>query len=94
MGDTLDGGSDSLSRATCSAGSAHRTRSAAPARGRTLGTRSRSGFLPERSPMSDKSPRQNMSKKSGKSIKEKRAEKRSKGSEETFSDKIHPPKKK
>ena len=44
--------------------------------------------------MSDKSPRQSMSKKSGKSIKEKRAEKRIKGSEETFSDKIHPTKKK
>lgn len=44
--------------------------------------------------MSDKSPRQNMSKKSGKSIKEKRAEKRDKGHEETFSDKIHPGKKK
>jgi hypothetical protein len=43
--------------------------------------------------MSDKSPRQNMSKKSGKSIKEKRAEKRSKGAEETFSEKIHPTKK-
>jgi hypothetical protein len=44
--------------------------------------------------MSDKSPRQSMSKKSGKSIKEKRAEKRSLESEETFSDKIHPTKKK
>ena len=44
--------------------------------------------------MSDKSPRQSMSKKSGKSIKEKRAEKRSKRSEETLSDKIHPTKKK
>jgi hypothetical protein len=44
--------------------------------------------------MSDKSPRQSMSKKSGKSIKEKRAEKRSKGTAETFSDTIHPPKKK
>jgi hypothetical protein len=44
--------------------------------------------------MSDKSPRQNMAKKSNKSIKEKRAEKRSKGSEETFSDKVHPKKKK
>ncbi|WP_263863366.1 hypothetical protein [Nocardioides donggukensis] len=44
--------------------------------------------------MSDKSPRQSMSKKAGKSIKEKRAEKRNKGSEETFSDKIHPAKKK
>ena len=42
--------------------------------------------------MSDKSPRQNMSKKSGKSIKQKRAEKRTKASTETFSDKIHPPK--
>jgi len=38
--------------------------------------------------MSDKSPRQGMSKKSGKSIKEKRAEKRAKGHEETFSDKL------
>jgi hypothetical protein len=45
-------------------------------------------------PMSDKSPRQSMSKKSGKSIKEKRAEKRGKGAEETFSEKIHPTKKK
>ncbi len=43
--------------------------------------------------MSDKSPRQNMSKKSGKSIKEKRAEKR-KGADVSFSDTIHPPKKK
>ena len=43
--------------------------------------------------MSDKSPRQNMSKKSGKSIKEKRADKRDKGSVETFSDKMHPKKK-
>jgi hypothetical protein len=42
--------------------------------------------------MSDKSPRQSMSKKSTKSIKEKRAEKRGKGSEDTFNDKIHPPK--
>lgn len=40
--------------------------------------------------MSDKSPRQHMSKKAGKSIKEKRAEKRAKGHEESFSDKIHP----
>ena len=38
--------------------------------------------------MSDKSPRQGMSKKSGKSIKEKRAEKRAKGHVETFSDKL------
>nr|WP_297415636.1 hypothetical protein [uncultured Nocardioides sp.] len=44
--------------------------------------------------MSDKSPRQNMSKKSGKSIKEKRAERRLKETEETFSEKIHPTKKK
>jgi len=35
-----------------------------------------------------------MSKKSGKSIKEQRAEKRSKGSEEAISDRIHPTKKK
>jgi hypothetical protein len=44
--------------------------------------------------MSDKSPRQSMSKKTGKSIKEKRADKRNKESEETFSDRIHPGKKK
>ena len=42
--------------------------------------------------MSDKSPRQNMSKKSAKSIKEKRADKRNKGSEETFSEKVNPKK--
>ncbi|WP_276311016.1 hypothetical protein [Nocardioides ferulae] len=42
--------------------------------------------------MSDKSPRQSMTKKSGKSIKEKRAEKRDKGHVETLSDKIHPSK--
>ena len=44
--------------------------------------------------MSDKSPRQSMSKKAGKSIKEKRAEKRSKGTQETFAEKVHPAKKK
>ena len=44
--------------------------------------------------MSDKSPRKTMSKKSGKSIKEKRAEKRGAGIEETLSQKIHPNKKK
>lgn len=44
--------------------------------------------------MSDKSPRQSMSKKTGKSIKEKRAEKRDKGHVDTLSDKIHPSKKK
>ncbi|HWU21182.1 MAG TPA: hypothetical protein VN088_06640 [Nocardioides sp.] len=43
--------------------------------------------------MSDKSPRQSKSLKSGKSIKEKRAEKRAKGSPETLSDSIHPKKK-
>ena len=44
--------------------------------------------------MSDKSPRQSMSKKTGKSIKEKRAEKRAKGEEASasLSDKIHPKK--
>ncbi|WP_255425057.1 hypothetical protein [Nostocoides sp. F2B08] len=42
--------------------------------------------------MSDKSPRQKMSKKSGKSIKEKRAEKRAHAHEDTLADKIHPPK--
>lgn len=44
--------------------------------------------------MSDKSPRQHMSKKTGKSIKERRAEKREKGSEQTLSDKTHPERKK
>ncbi|GAA1946875.1 hypothetical protein GCM10009798_02390 [Nocardioides panacihumi] len=44
--------------------------------------------------MSDKSPRQNLTKKTGKSIKEKRADKRHKESEATFSDQIHPGKKK
>ncbi len=45
--------------------------------------------------MSDKSPRQNMSKKSAKSIKEKRAEKRNKGSDTTtFTEQMHPTKKK
>ncbi|HYF74159.1 MAG TPA: hypothetical protein VD864_15110 [Nocardioides sp.] len=43
--------------------------------------------------MSDKSPRQGMSKKSGKSIKEKRAEKRDKVHEQTLSETIHPNKK-
>ena len=43
--------------------------------------------------MSDKSPRQGMSKKSGKSIKEKRAEKRDKAHVATLSEKIHDKKK-
>ncbi len=43
--------------------------------------------------MSDKSPRQRMTKKTGKSIKEKRAAKRDKGSTDTLADKIHPKKK-
>ena len=38
--------------------------------------------------MSDKSPRQSMSKKSQKSIKEKRADKRAKGNEESWSEKL------
>ena len=44
--------------------------------------------------MSDKSPRHTMSKKSGKSIKEKRAEKRDKGSGEASADKVASTKKK
>jgi len=44
--------------------------------------------------MSDKSPRQGMSKKSSKSIKEKRAEKRAKQHpESSLSEQIHPTKK-
>jgi hypothetical protein len=43
--------------------------------------------------MSDKSPRQGMTKKTGKSIKEKRAEKRDKGHVETIPEKIHPKRK-
>lgn len=42
--------------------------------------------------MSDKSPRQNLTKKTGKSIKEKRAEKRAKAHVETLSETIHPKK--
>ena len=38
--------------------------------------------------MSDKSPRQGMTKKSGKSIKQKRADKRAKGAADTLSDKL------
>ena len=38
--------------------------------------------------MSDKSPRQAMSKKSGKSIKEKRAAKRDKAQQQTFTEKL------
>jgi hypothetical protein len=44
--------------------------------------------------MSDKSPRQGMSKKSSKSIKEKRAEKRAKEHPESLSEQIHHPNKK
>jgi hypothetical protein len=44
--------------------------------------------------MSDKSPRQGMTKKTGKSIKEKRADKRAKGHGETFSDAMDTKKKK
>lgn len=44
--------------------------------------------------MSDKSPRQSMSKKSGKSIKEKRADKRNKVSDGAVSDKVHPTRRK
>jgi hypothetical protein len=43
--------------------------------------------------MSDKSPRQGMTKKTGKSIKEKRAEKRDKSHVTTVSETIHPNKK-
>lgn len=39
--------------------------------------------------MSDKSPRQGMTKKTTKSIKEKRADKRNKAHDETVSEKIH-----
>ena len=44
--------------------------------------------------MSDKSPRQGMSKKSGKSIKEKRAEKRAKEHPESVSEQLHTNRKK
>lgn len=44
--------------------------------------------------MSDKSPRQNMSKKSGKSIKEKRADKRAQGSGDAIADQLQPKKRK
>jgi hypothetical protein len=45
--------------------------------------RDRSGFPIEGPMMSDKSPRKSMSKKSGKSLKEKRADKKAKSSEHT-----------
>ena len=38
--------------------------------------------------MSDKSPRQSMTKKTGKSIKEKRADKRDKSAADTLADKV------
>jgi hypothetical protein len=44
--------------------------------------------------MNDKSPRQSMSKKSGKSIKQKRADTRTKESAKTLSEQIHPTTKK
>ncbi|WP_395659942.1 hypothetical protein [Nocardioides sp.] len=45
--------------------------------------------------MNDKSPRQHMSKKAGKSLKEKRADKRGKAAaKESLSEQIHAPKKK
>ncbi|MGA8246928.1 MAG: hypothetical protein WB797_08485 [Nocardioides sp.] len=43
--------------------------------------------------MSDKSPRQGMSKKSSKTIKEKRADKRAKQRPESLSEQVHPNKK-
>jgi hypothetical protein len=43
--------------------------------------------------MSDKSPRQSKTKKSTKSIKEKRADKRAKEHQQTFSEQVHPTKK-
>ncbi len=43
--------------------------------------------------MSDKSPRQGMTKKSGKSIKQKRADKRAKGAADALSDTVDPRKK-
>ena len=59
----------------------------APVRGVLSTMRGRPGPLSERLAMSDKSPRQSMTKKTGKSIKEKRADKRDKGNVETFTDK-------
>jgi hypothetical protein len=56
--------------------------------GRTVAARSHSGNRLEGAAMSDKSPRQGMSKKSGKSIKEKRAEKRDKAHVSTLSEKL------
>jgi hypothetical protein len=44
--------------------------------------------------VNDKSPRQSMSKKSGKSLKQKRAEARSKALPQTVSEQIHPTRKK
>jgi hypothetical protein len=44
--------------------------------------------------VNDKSPRQSMSKKSGKSIKQKRADTRTRASAKSLSEQIHPAKKK
>jgi len=57
---------------------------------RTVRALSHSGFPSESSPMSDKSPRKVMSRKSGTSITARRAAKRSHESEESLSDQIHP----
>ena len=60
---------------------------------RTVSTRGANQAPDDGASMSDKSPRQGMSKKSSKSIKEKRAEKRAKGHTETLAEAIHPTKK-
>jgi hypothetical protein len=62
-------------------------------RGRTVGTRGVIQAPDDGADMSDKSPRQGMSKKSSKSIKEKRAEKRAKNHTATLAETIHPTKK-
>jgi hypothetical protein len=62
-------------------------------RERTVGTCGAIQAPDDGASMSDKSPRQGMSKKSSKSIKEKRAEKRAKSHTETLSETIHPTKK-
>jgi hypothetical protein len=66
-----------------------------PSRGRAGAYGGRCGAIQapdDGASMSDKSPRQGMSKKSSKSIKEKRAEKRAKGHSETLTEQIHPKK--
>ena len=60
---------------------------------RTVEVEAGSGFLNEGATMADKSPRQHMSKKAGKSLKEKRADKHAKAEANNRTEVIPPTKK-